>query len=74
MDLGLNGTILTYPILIKIDYTLPMGGWQERRLCIAAPSAGKAQLARRGCVGQGVGGITGRSVKLYLVKLITSIS
>jgi hypothetical protein len=30
-----NETVPATPILIKIDYTLPTGGWQEKRLCIA---------------------------------------
>ena len=35
MGLGLNETYLAYPILIEGNYTLPTGGWQEKRLCIA---------------------------------------
>jgi hypothetical protein len=35
MGLGLNEMILTTPILIEGNYTLPTGGWQEKRLCIA---------------------------------------
>lgn len=31
----MNETVPVTPILIKIDYTLPTGGWQEKRLCIA---------------------------------------